>query len=102
MTKFAKILLRAAGEIPPKAQVFATILREINCPLTGLKQVRNGYLAFMEREEDLDRLLSKKAQNELNKIGIETKIPPKIKCQRSLICRQIDNYVGSVSVCSPT
>lgn len=94
MTKFSKILLRAKGEIPQKQVVFTTILREINSPLTGLKPVRNGYIAFMEREEDLDKLLTKKAQNELQKIGLETKVPPKIKCQRSLICRQIDSYVG--------
>ena len=94
MTKFSKILLRAVGELPPKQNVFATILKEINSPLTGLKQVRNGYLAFMEREEELDKLLSTKAQTELKKIGLETKVPPQIKCQRSLICRQIDSYVG--------
>lgn len=94
MTKFSKILLRATGDIPPKQQVFITILKEINSPLTGLKPVRNGYFAFMEREEDLDKLLTKKAQTELKKIGLETKVPPKIRCQRSLICRQIDSYVG--------
>lgn len=97
MTKFSKILLRAVGEIPQKQLVFATVLREINCPLTGLRQVKNGYLAYMEREADLDKLLSGKAQSELKKIGIETKIPPKIRCQRSLICRQIDSYVGEHS-----
>ena len=94
MTKFSKILLRAQGEIPSKQIVFETILKEINSPLTGLKPVRNGYQAFMEREEDLDKLLTKKAQADLRKIGLETKVPTKIRCQRSLICRQIDNYVG--------
>ena len=57
--------------------------------------MRNGFQAFMEREEDLDKLLTRKAQNTLKEIGLETKIPPKIKCQRSIICRQIDSYVGN-------
>ena len=95
MTKFSKILLRAIDTVPTKEQVFAIVFKELNSPLTGLKLVRNGYLAFMEREEDLDKLLSKKAQDALKKIGLETKIPPKIRCQRSVICRQIDSYVGS-------
>ena len=97
MTKFAKITLKATGELPPKQQVFAIVLKELNAPLTGLKPVRNGYQAFMEREEDLDKLLTKKAQDALKTIGLETKIPPKIRCQRSIICRQIDSYVGTHS-----
>ena len=67
MTKFAKILLKATGELPTKQQVFTTVLKELNAPLTGLKPVRNGYQAFMEREEDLDKLLTKKAQDALKK-----------------------------------
>ena len=95
MTRFSKIFLKASGELPTKQQVFTTVLKELNAPLTGLKPVRNGYQAYMEREEDLDKLLTKKAQNALKEIGLETKIPPKIKCQRSIICRQIDSYVGN-------
>ena len=95
MTKFSKILLRAPGEVPQKHVVFSTVYKEINCPLTGLRPTRNGYHAYVEKEEYLDKLLTKKAQDTLKKIGLETKIPPQIRCQRSVICRQIDSYVGS-------
>ena len=95
MTKFSKILLRAVGRLPSKQEVFEIVLKEINSPLTGLKPVRNGYYAFMEKEEYIDRLLTDKAKQALGSIGLETRVPPKIRCQRSLICRQIDSYVGS-------
>ena len=42
----------------------------------------------------IDRLLTKNATDTLTKLGLKTSVPPKIRAQRAIICRQIDSFVG--------
>ena len=70
-------------------------MKELKLPLTGLKDTNNGYTAFTEQEKEIDILLTDKAKHALNKIGLHARLPPKIKANRSVICRKIDMSVGS-------
>lgn len=96
MTRFGKIYLRliANREPPDRAEIFKIVQQQLKLPLTGLRQVRNGYNAFTEREEDVEKLLSSEAKKKLIALGLEVKLPPKIRAARAIICRQIDSYVG--------
>ena len=96
MVRFGKIVLKGAGEgvIADRAAVFLGIQKELKVPLTGLKPIKSGYLAMTETEQDVDKLLTVKAGETLAKLGLQTSVPPKVRAQRSIICRQVDSYVG--------
>ena len=98
MAKFGKILLRrVGGRDPQRQEIFEKLMKELKTPLTGLKPVKNGYNAFTEREEDIDKLLTNEARRILHDIGLEVRIPPKLRALRSVICRKVDAYVGTHS-----
>ncbi|KAF9756171.1 hypothetical protein NGRA_3296 [Nosema granulosis] len=90
MSRFGKIYLRLIGnrQPPDRAKIFQTVQQQLKLPLTGLRPVKNGFNAFTERKEDVEKLLS---------VDAKVKLPPKIKAARSIICRQIDAYVGEHS-----
>ncbi|KAG0418895.1 hypothetical protein EQH57_0636 [Dictyocoela roeselum] len=99
MSRFGKIYLRLIGnrQPPERAKIFQTVQQQLKLPLTGLRPVKNGFNAFTEREEDVEKLLSIDAKKKLSALGLEVKLPPKIKAARSIICRQVDAYVGEHS-----
>jgi hypothetical protein len=96
MPQFGKLMLRFTNprEPPDKAKVFQTIQKTLKLPLTGLRELGNGFNAFTEFETDVEHLLGDRATEVLNNIGLEAKLPPKIRAQRSIICRQVDSWVG--------
>ncbi|KAF2345265.1 hypothetical protein FHG87_023979, partial [Trinorchestia longiramus] len=100
MPQFGKLLLRFLNprEPPDKPKVFQTIQKNLKLPLTGLREVGSGYNAFTEFESDVEKLLTQKATNTLASIGLEARLPPKIRAQRSVVCRQIDSWIGGKSV----
>ncbi|KAF2348751.1 hypothetical protein FHG87_020494 [Trinorchestia longiramus] len=99
MTQFRKLLLRFLNlrEPPDKPKVFQTIQKHLKLPLTGLREVGSGYNAFTEFESDVEKILTQKAMNTLTSIGLEGRLPPKIRAQRSVVCRQIDSWIGGKS-----
>lgn len=96
MPQFGKLLLRFTDpkKPPERAKVFELIQMELRLPLTGLRAVGSGYNAFTETEADIDNLLTTAARLKLLTIGLEAKLPPKVKANRSIICRQVDEFVG--------
>jgi hypothetical protein len=99
MPQSGKIHLRFTGAAlkkpPDRALIFETIQKQLKLPLTGLRDVKNGFSAFTEFERDIEALLTKNAREKLGALGLEARLPPKVKAQRSVICRRIDPYVGS-------
>jgi hypothetical protein len=97
MPQFGKIFLRFLDprKPPERRIVFETIQKKLKLPLTGLREARNGLNAFTEFEQDIDILLTTDAKELLNKIGLEAKLTPKVKANRSVICRQVDTHVGT-------
>ena len=96
MVKFGKVVLKGVrdGAYAERAEVFLRLEKDLKIPLTGLKSIRSGYLAMTETEHDLDKLFSTKATVIFKKLGLQTSVPPKVRAQRSVICRQVDSYVG--------
>ena len=93
--KEGKILLRLSGDqLPTKAKVFETLQLKLNVPLIALKPVRLGYQAITEHQHEIDKLMTNKATEQLGKIGLETRLPPRVKADRSIICRKVDSSVG--------
>ena len=91
-----KLLLRFVDpKDPPQRQVvYETLLKYLKIPLTGLKDQRVGFNAFTEHQHEVDKLLTRESQDILLTIGLTARLPPKIKADRSLICKQIDEMVG--------
>lgn len=96
MPQFGKILMRFVDvrKPPDKGKVFELLQGELRVPLTGLKEIKSGYNAFTEMEEDVEQLLTDDARTKLRALGLEVKLPPKVKANRAVICRQIDPFVG--------
>ncbi|KAF2352204.1 hypothetical protein FHG87_017041 [Trinorchestia longiramus] len=99
MPQFGKLRFRSLNprEPPDKPKVFQTIQKHLKLPLTGLREVGSGYNAFTEFESDVEKLVTQKATNTLTSIGQEARLPPKIRAQRSVVCRQIDSWIGEKS-----
>ncbi|KAF2344455.1 hypothetical protein FHG87_024789 [Trinorchestia longiramus] len=99
MPQFGKLLLRFHNprEPPDKPKVFQTIQKHLKLPLTRLREVGSGYNDFTEFESDVEKLVTQKATNKLTSIGLEARLPPKIRAQRSEVCRQTDSWIGGKS-----
>ena len=93
-----KLLLRSlTPNKPDRNTVFKTIMSTLKPPLTALKDTHSGYNAFTEFDHEIDQLLTAKTIKKLNDIVLDASMPPKVKARRSVICRNIDSYVGSNS-----
>ena len=79
--------------MPERQRVFEAAQKELRVPLTGLRENRAGYIAFTEREEDIDRMVTGKASKVWEKLGLEIRIPMKARCLSSVICRKIYRYI---------
>ncbi|KAF2352755.1 hypothetical protein FHG87_016488 [Trinorchestia longiramus] len=95
MPQFGKLLLHLLNPREPldKLKFFQTIQNPLKLPLTELCEVRSGYNAFTECESDVEKLLTQKATTTRMSIGLEARLPPKIRTQRSVVCRQIDSWI---------
>ena len=69
----------------------------LNIPLIVLKPTKVGFLAISEQQSEIDTILNSNAQDKLRAIGLEAKLPVKLKEERSVICRKIDSSVGEIS-----
>ena len=94
-----KISLRALDldRIPDKKIVFETLMLHLNVPLIGLKPTKIGYLAITEHQNEIDKILDRKGKEKLSSIGLEARLPIKLKAERSIICRKIDSSVGEMT-----
>ena len=94
-----KISLRALdlNRIPDKKIVFETLMLHLNVRLIGLKPTKIGFLAITEHQNEIDKLLDRKGKDKLASIGLEARLPIKLKAERSIICRKIDSSVGEMS-----
>ena len=94
-----KISLRALdlNRIPDKKIVFETLMLHLNVPLIGLKPTKIGYLAITEHQNEIDKILDRKGKDKLASIGLEARLPIKLKAERSIICRKIDSSVGEMT-----
>ena len=86
-----KISLRALDldRIPDKKIVFETLMLHLNVPLIGLKPTKIGYLAITEHQNEIDKILDRKGKEKLSSIGLEARLPIKLKAERSIICRKL-------------
>ena len=69
----------------------------MNVPLIGLKPTKVGYLAITEFQHEIDKILNSQAKEKLSAIGLEAKLPIKLKTERSLICRRVDSSIGEMT-----
>ena len=94
-----KLLLRALNydRIPFMKTVFETLMLHLNIPLIGLKPTKVGFLAITEQQSEIDKILNNNAKDKLRAIGLDAKLPVKLKAERSVICRKIDSSVGEMS-----
>lgn len=79
---------------PDGTAVINLLFNQLDIALVRLMDVASGFVAICHKEEDLDKMASQEATNVLKTINLEVKIPPQIISQRSVICRQIDQWVG--------
>ncbi|KAF9754362.1 hypothetical protein NGRA_3354, partial [Nosema granulosis] len=99
MLQFGKLFLRFSNpkKPPGKKEVFEVLQKRLEIPLTGIREVKDGFNVFTEREHDVEKMLTDTARAILNQVGLVASLPPEIRAQRSVICRQIDCYVGGHS-----
>ena len=91
-----KLLFRVIdreGSVDSKA-VFRDIMTKLKVPLLCLKSVTAGFNAILEREEDVDPLLSETGIQVLRSLNISARISPEVRAKRSLFLRRVDAYVG--------
>ena len=75
----AKLLFRVIDRevsVDRKA-VFRDIMTKLKVPLLGLKTVTAGFNAILEKEEDVDPLLSEAGVKVLKALNLSARIPPR-------------------------
>ena len=94
MTKRVALRLTSSASRPERGMVFQKLYGELGIALTRLIEIKTGFVALCYTEKDVDTLVGEEARRILNAIGLDPRVPPEITAQRSVICRQIDPYVG--------
>ena len=97
--KHYKILLRKINPNTPTTheQIFRVTFKEIDTPLTRINDTHNGFHAFTDKQENIDKLLTPASIKSLRNINLEPSIPPELRAKRSVFVRQLDHSVGSRS-----
>ena len=92
-----KILLRKINPSTPTTheQIFRVTCREIDTPLTRIQDTHNGFNAYTDKQENIDKLLTPSSIQSLRNISLEPTIPPELRAKRSVFVRQVDHSVGS-------
>lgn len=70
---------------------------KFNVPFTRIFNTNEGFKVICRSEQDADKILSKDAQVELEKIGLQVIVPPETKARRSILLRQLDQLIGQNS-----
>lgn len=70
---------------------------KFNVPFTRIINTNEGFKVVCRNEQDADKILSKPAKVELQKIGLTVITPPETKARRSIIIKQLDQIIGSNS-----
>lgn len=78
-----------------KAKILELAYGKFKVPFTRIFNTNEGYKAICRNEQDADKILSKDAREELQKIGIQVLTPPGIKSKRTIFIRQLDYNIGS-------
>lgn len=81
-----------------KTKILELAYGKIKVPFTRIFNTNEGYKAICRNEQDVDRILSKDAREELQRIGVQVLTPPGIKSKRTIFIRQLDYNIGSKSV----
>ena len=94
-----KVLLKFVNpENPPlKENIFEAVYLHLNVPLIALRKVRLGFQAITEHQNEIDKLTTPNAKNKLRELGLEVKLHPKVKAEKSIICRKVESTVGEKS-----
>ena len=95
MTKRVALRVTSSTSRPEKGIAFQKLYGELGVTLMRLIEIKTGFVALCYTEKDVDTLVGEEARRVLNAIGLDPRVPPEIVAQRSVICRQIDPYVGS-------
>ena len=92
-----KVLLKFLDpENPPfKENIFEAAYLHLNVPLIiALRKVKLGIQAIAEHQNEIDKLTAPNAKNKLRELGLEVKLHPKVKAEKSIICRKVESIVG--------
>lgn len=68
---------------------------KFNVPFTRIFSTNEGFKVICRNENDADKIQSKEAKQELEKIGLQLIIPPETKARKSIILRQLDHIIGA-------
>ena len=86
-------LLDTNERLPDRHKVFDITCNKLNAPLTNLYQHPNGYQAATDRDDTIEKLLTKKAIDEFRKINLTPVLPPDVRAKRTIFARRLDPYV---------
>lgn len=67
---------------------------KLNVPFTRIFTTNEGYKAICRNIDDADKILSKDATKELERIGLLVMVPAEMKTKRSIFVKRLDNYIG--------
>lgn len=94
MSTKVKIKFKDKGKKISKAEVKSLACNEIGVPFVRLYEIPEGYKALCKNDEEVDKLLSKDAENVFESKGLIVITPPEIRARRSFFIRKMDEDVG--------
>jgi hypothetical protein len=94
-----KLLLRHLDRNKPvkKEIVLTTLHKKLKLPIISVRETHNGINIQTEFQKDIEQLLTAESRKLLKELGLEASLHPKLRAQRSVICRRVDSIVGEHS-----
>ena len=81
--------------LPDKRTVFDITFTRLKAPLNNLYALPhdNGYTAVTDKNDDIEKLLTKDATEALKQINLTPVLPPDVRARRTIFVRRLDQHV---------
>ena len=97
--KMGKVKIKHLGGATQVSRtLMKTLLAETRVRYTKLVDIKGGHLVFTEREEDTDTLIKVESQDKMKKNGYEVEVPREKSAKLTLVCKKLDQDVGTTHI----
>ena len=90
-------LLCSESDLPSKNSVLTDVFRKMNLPVYKLYEQKNSFIALVTSTELVETLISDEGIANLHAIGLEPIVPPEIKCKRTIVLKDFDREILSLT-----
>ena len=89
----ATVKIKSNDKSPENWQLLTEILKNVGCKCSRLQFIREGFLAFLDANEDVSRITANEVVTNLSNNGFIVVVPQHIISQKTVIIWNVDKSI---------